>query len=304
MAGTRKLQLTLRLTVVAVMVLVTTVEAEEQVEAEQMSSLETRPRDPHLLEEQTAVEEEVPRLHLDGVPHPRPIEQARFRPSEKADEVYPKKFRNDSDASPGSVPTPQEVPMPPPAEDPPHSAAEGNATWVEDDLQLATLDSNRTEGPVHGSEEPHPLPGKDEGSLHSLTEEEARPRDREEEVHRHQHVTDDVATLAEPTAADVEGIQEPVVMPVTEGKNKSKFDPVAVYGLPKELMPIHPGGGSRFDDLEKEKLERAKMAQTKVDDDDIENGNSYDAEGLYSSAARLQISFSLFSSLLSVRLLI
>lgn len=44
-----------------------------------MSSLETRPRDPHLLEEQTAVEEEVPRLHLDGVPHPRPIEQVNTR---------------------------------------------------------------------------------------------------------------------------------------------------------------------------------------------------------------------------------
>lgn len=232
------------------------------------------------------------------------LSQVHLRPSEKADEVYPKKFRNDSDASRGSIPTPQEVPMPLPAHDPPHWAAEGNATGVEDDLHPATLDFNGTAGPAHVSEEPHPFPGKDEGSLHSLAEEEARHHDREEEVHRHQHVTDGVSTLAEPTAADVEGIQEPVVMPVTEGKNKSKFDPVAVYGLPKELMPIHPGGGSRFDDLEKEKLERAKMAQTKVDDDDIENGNSYDAEGLYSSAARLQISFTLFSSLLSVRILI
>ncbi|XP_047485296.1 uncharacterized protein LOC125036602 [Penaeus chinensis] len=303
MAGTRKLQLTLRLTVVAVMVLVTSVEAEEQVEAEQMSPSETLPRDPHLFEELTTVEELTPPRH-DGVPHPRPIEQDRLRPSEKADEVYPKKFRNDSEASKGSIPTPQEVPMPPPAHVPPRWAAEGNATWMEDDLPRATLDFNGTAGPERVSEEPHPLPGKDEGSLHSPAEEEARHRDREEEVHRHQHVTDDVSSLVEPTAADVEGIQEPVVMPVTEGKNKSKFDPVAVYGLPKELMPIHPGGGSRFDDLEKEKLERAKMAQTKVDDDDIENGNSYDAEGLYSSAARLQISFTIFSSLLSVRMLI
>ena len=33
--------------------------------------------------------------------------------------------------------------------------------------------------------------------------------------------------------------------------------------LPIELMPIYPGGGSRFDDWEREKLERDKMAQKK-----------------------------------------
>ncbi|XP_042857031.1 uncharacterized protein LOC122243493 isoform X1 [Penaeus japonicus] len=305
MATMRKLQLTFGLTVVAVMVLVTHVDAEEQVDPEQisMSSLsESRPRDPHLLEEQT--KDEPPHSRHEGAPFPHPVEQDRLRPSEKADEVYPKKFRNDTATFQGPVPAPEEVPLPLPAEDP-HSGAEGNATVLEDDFNHAAVDNNHAAGPLNGTEEPRYsheqdfFPGKNDDSLHTLPGEETRPHDREEEVHHHQHVTDEASTPAE-----VEGIQGPVVMPVTEGKNKSKFDPVAVYGLPKELMPIHPGGGSRFDDLEKEKLERAKMAQTKVDDDDIENGNSYDAEGLYSSAAKLQICFTLFSSLLSVRMLI
>ncbi|ROT75403.1 hypothetical protein C7M84_006052 [Penaeus vannamei] len=55
---------------------------------------------------------------------------------------------------------------------------------------------------------------------------------------------------------------KPVAMPVTENLKRDP-DPVAYYGLPKELMPIHPGGGSRFEDLEKERLERAK-GQSKV----------------------------------------
>lgn len=93
-------------------------------------------------------------------------------------------------------------------------------------------------------------------------------------------------------------IQEPVVLPVTEGKNRGGHD----YGLPKELMPIHPGGGSKFEDLEREKLERAKMAQTKLEDDDTENGNSYDAEGLYSSASLPSVSTHLFEIIVCVRI--
>ncbi|XP_042235576.1 uncharacterized protein LOC121875193 [Homarus americanus] len=92
----------------------------------------------------------------------------------------------------------------------------------------------------------------------------------------------------------MEVVQEPVVLPVTEGKNRGQ-EPIVHYGLPKELLPIHPGGGSRFDDLEREKLERAKMAQTKADEEDTDNGTSHDAEGLYSSAASLCFSSLIFS---------
>ncbi|XP_063596555.1 uncharacterized protein LOC134773295 [Penaeus indicus] len=97
---------------------------------------------------------------------------------------------------------------------------------------------------------------------------------------------------------DENAVQEPVVLPVTEGKNRGGHD----YGLPKELMPIHPGGGSKFEDLEREKLERAKMAQTKLEDDDTENGNSYDAEGLYSSASLPSVSTHLLEIIVCVRI--
>lgn len=102
----------------------------------------------------------------------------------------------------------------------------------------------------------------------------------------------------EETLVDDSVVQEPVVLPVTEGKNRGGHD----YGLPKELMPIHPGGGSKFEDLEKEKLERAKMAQTKLEDDDTENGNSYDAEGLYSSASLPSLSTHLLEIIVCVRI--
>ncbi|XP_047481806.1 uncharacterized protein LOC125034169 [Penaeus chinensis] len=82
---------------------------------------------------------------------------------------------------------------------------------------------------------------------------------------------------------------KPKAMPVTENLKRDP-DPVAYYGLPKELMPIHPGGGSKFEDLEKERLERAKLAHTKDDGDDTENGAGHDAEGLYSSAAAPSLS--------------
>ncbi|KAK4310139.1 hypothetical protein Pmani_018254, partial [Petrolisthes manimaculis] len=95
--------------------------------------------------------------------------------------------------------------------------------------------------------------------------------------------------------------EEPLVLPVTEGK-KTDYK-----GLPKELMPIHPGGGSRFDDLEKEKLEKSKMAQTKgiLDEelDSTDTATSHDAESLYSSAASLCVS-SVILSLSSFRILI
>ncbi|RXG73909.1 hypothetical protein Avbf_06826 [Armadillidium vulgare] len=52
----------------------------------------------------------------------------------------------------------------------------------------------------------------------------------------------------------------PLVLPVTtEGKQKTE-DPLIVYGFPKELLPIMPGGGSRFEDVEREKLEKKKMS--------------------------------------------
>ncbi|XP_037796591.1 uncharacterized protein LOC119591909 isoform X2 [Penaeus monodon] len=82
-----------------------------------------------------------------------------------------------------------------------------------------------------------------------------------------------------------EDAQEPVVMPVTEGKNRSGQDAVSSYDLPKELMPIHPGGGSKFEDLEQERLDKTKMSQTKADDDDAEDGNAHNAEGLYSTCS-------------------
>ncbi|XP_042859785.1 fibrous sheath CABYR-binding protein-like [Penaeus japonicus] len=81
--------------------------------------------------------------------------------------------------------------------------------------------------------------------------------------------------------------QEPVVMPVTEGKNRSGQDAVSSFDLPKELMPIHPGGGSKFEDLEQERLDKTKMSQTKVEDEASENENAHNAEGLYSSCSAL-----------------
>ncbi|XP_045625946.2 uncharacterized protein [Procambarus clarkii] len=154
-------------------------------------------------------------------------------------------------------------------------------------------------------------PAGEEDFLHSM---EQVSHHNVPEESRHHHVTEstfDETTMpsgwmesseddVEPTAGTerspgMEVMQEPVVLPVTEGKNRGQ-EPVVHYGLPKELMPIHPGGGSKFEDLEREKLERAKMAQTKADDDgDTENGTSHDAEGLYSSAASLCISSLIFS---------
>lgn len=122
--------------------------------------------------------------------------------------------------------------------------------------------------------------------------------DKNEEEFRHHQETDGQPTSTVETSVDYNLVQEPVVLPVTEGKNRGGHD----YGLPKELMPIHPGGGSKFEDLEREKLERAKMAQTKLEDDDKENGNSYDAEGLYSSASLLSFSTHLLGINLCVRI--
>ncbi|XP_070000391.1 uncharacterized protein [Penaeus vannamei] len=119
----------------------------------------------------------------------------------------------------------------------------------------------------------------------------------EEELDRRQGSAREVGPTEE-TFVDDSVVQEPVVLPVTEGKNRGGHD----YGLPKELMPIHPGGGSKFEDLEKEKLERAKMAQTKLEDDDTENGNSYDAEGLYSSVSLPSLSTHLFEIIVCVRI--
>ncbi|XP_076068183.1 uncharacterized protein LOC143040713 isoform X2 [Oratosquilla oratoria] len=82
--------------------------------------------------------------------------------------------------------------------------------------------------------------------------------------------------------------REPVVLPVTtEGKNRSGND-YAHYGLPLELMPILPGGGSRFDDVERERLEKASQSQKKNGDDEEGTGNA--AESLHSGASRFGLS--------------
>ena len=88
---------------------------------------------------------------------------------------------------------------------------------------------------------------------------------------------------------DLSDLHDPMVLPVTEGKNRNQQD--IPYGLPVELMPIYPGGGSRFEDLEREKLEKNKMSQTKDTDDngrrnehDNDRQNEHNAAGLYSSS--------------------
>lgn len=48
-----------------------------------------------------------------------------------------------------------------------------------------------------------------------------------------------------------------------DGIRSKGDDSLLSLDLPVELMPIHPGGGSRFDDWEREKLEKNKMAQKK-----------------------------------------
>ncbi|XP_064096710.1 uncharacterized protein LOC135208447 isoform X2 [Macrobrachium nipponense] len=124
------------------------------------------------------------------------------------------------------------------------------------------------------------------------------------ENHPNTEVPEFEATVGTEAVNEMEVVQEPVVLPVTEGKNRGQ-DPVAQYGLPKELMPIHPGGGSKFDDLEREKMEKKKMAQTKgTDDEDTENGASHEAEGLYSSAATLYLSSIILSLSSSFRIIV
>lgn len=74
-------------------------------------------------------------------------------------------------------------------------------------------------------------------------------------------------------------------------------------GLPIELMPIHPGGGSRFDDWEREKLEKNKLAQKKDKHSDLSNGGGDEqdrdeAEGLTSSAGRFDSLFAVINAIL------
>ena len=69
-------------------------------------------------------------------------------------------------------------------------------------------------------------------------------------------------------------------------KHYSKYAEKHAQNLPVELLPIFPGGGSRFDDWEREKLERNKLAQKK---DSGEESGERDAEGLKSSAGGLEI---------------
>lgn len=73
--------------------------------------------------------------------------------------------------------------------------------------------------------------------------------------------------------------------------SKAEEDPYE--GLPAELRPIHPGGGSKFDDWEREKLERNKMAQKK---ETGESQSKHDAEGYRSSSVcqKLQIGLYLY----------
>lgn len=238
---------------------------------------------PHLLEkrvlEKQVLEDELTLLEEEQHQPRHHITEEWQRPKKVTGETYPIKFRGRTD-----LPEQSERPEPYPHQD------------------------NSEEILVSSGEEP----SSGEMFLHSM--EEVLPHSWPEETRFHHHVTEsslDETTMPfdwtgtseadlEPTVGtehspSLEVMQEPVVLPVTEGKNHGQ-DQIVHYGLPKELMPIHPGGGSKFEDLEKEKLERAKMAQTKADDDgDIENGTSHDAEGLYSSAASLCISSLIFS---------
>ena len=73
--------------------------------------------------------------------------------------------------------------------------------------------------------------------------------------------------------------------------SKAEEDPYA--GLPEELRPIHPGGGSKFDDWEKEKLEKNKLALKK----ELEAANArHDAESFRSNSVgrELQLGICLY----------
>ncbi|CAL4114671.1 unnamed protein product [Meganyctiphanes norvegica] len=85
-------------------------------------------------------------------------------------------------------------------------------------------------------------------------------------------------------------IREPFVLSVTEGKTEGKQD---YSGLPSILQPIIPGGGgSRFEDVERERLEEAKMSQVKEKLDDSD-ATSMGAESLSSGSLSIILSSSL-----------
>lgn len=240
--------------------------------------------------EEILLEEE--RLHPgthhmeEEVPHPHLVQEQPTM-KEKKMESFPKKFPEDI-GSHNPVPDPH---------------------LVEEETQFGAGGETHHHESVHdihhNAVEEHPLVSLEDGEgeeLLSLGTESTFNEDLFEH-HPNTGIPEIEPTVGTESAAGMEVVQEPVVLPVTEGKN-SRQDTVVHYQLPKELMPIHPGGGSKFEDLEKEKLEKKKMAQTKDTDDDTENGASHEAEGLYSSAATLCLSSIIFSLSSSFRLIV
>lgn len=76
----------------------------------------------------------------------------------------------------------------------------------------------------------------------------------------------------------------------------------AMYaGLPEELRPIFPGGGSKFDDWEREKLEKNKLSLKK----DLESANAkHDAESFRSCSVCRKFYLGFYLYLMQLFLLI
>lgn len=241
----------------------------------------TQPVDQTALEEELVEEKRHHPIHQhEEVPHPHLVHQDQFHPKMPA-EGFPKKFEKES-GSHSPVPNPHLV-----QEAEFQTNADGNA--FQEPFEDITY--NAVEQPVYVEEE---IPAGTESTL---------SEDFFEHHHPNTGLPDIEPTVGTESGVGMEVVQEPVVLPVTEGKNRGQ-DTVVHYSLPKELMPIHPGGGSRFEDLEKEKLDKKKMAQTKGTDEDTENGASHEAEGLYSSAAKLCLSSVIFTLSSSFRLIV
>lgn len=173
-----------------------------------------------------------------------------------------------------------------PAEEPPaeeeEAAVEEEAAAEEEAAPVEEETAVEEEPEADGGQSPRSDVEEDGGPQ----EYQPEPAPEESEAQEQQPEPEEPAKN-ETQVEQPEDAQEPVVMPVTEGKNRSGQDAGSSYDLPKELMPIHPGGGSKFEDLEQERLDKTKMSQTKGDDEDTENGNAHNAEGLYSSCSGL-----------------
>ncbi|XP_071523433.1 uncharacterized protein [Panulirus ornatus] len=275
-----------KLMVLMIMVLTEAAESQFHHQVSPLYTSDQGPPDPHVLEEQV-LEEEL--AHLEEMSRPSLYNnKGEHWPREATHDKYPKKYHRVK--PPASHPV-GPAPEPHPGEGTEkirHTTTRKESSSVEETSQHSWED-------VPSQSQPEQTRYVTESSFDVTTTPHAGTGLAEEG----EEVEPTVGTECNP---GVEVMQEPVVLPVTEGKNDGR-DSGAHYGLPKELMPIHPGGGSRFEDLEKEKLERAKMAQTKAQDGDTENGTSHDAESLYSSSTTLCLS-SLIISFSSLRILI